>query len=201
MINKKSKLTNNWFLFLGLILSATGCTEEVSFFPKPNGFPRIDLPKTKDWKVYQSDDCPYQYQYPSYAIPVDDQNSCNQSLHYPQFKATLYATYIPLNEKKEDQTLFFHSEYSRNLAYEHSIKADEISEDVYQNDSNQVYGVLYDIKGNVATNYQFYITDSLNHFYRGSLYFEASPNIDSIKPVLDFLKEDIKQMINTFKWK
>ncbi|MEN8928743.1 MAG: gliding motility lipoprotein GldD, partial [Flavobacteriales bacterium] len=87
------------------------------------------------------------------------------------------------------------------LAYEHRIKADAINEKVFTNDSLGVYGISYEIVGNVASNYQFFLTDSTNNFYRGSLYFNVKPNIDSIKPVLDYLKENINTMIGTFDWK
>jgi len=36
---------------------------------------------------------------------------------------------------------------------------------------------------------------------RGALYFNEQPRLDSIQPVLDFVKKDIDVMIRSFKWK
>lgn len=176
------------------------CGQEIEFSPKPMGFQRIDLPVDTHWKAFDTTGSPYKYEYPSYAVPIMQRNSWNQSIYYPQYKATLYGTYIPLDNEQKEKSFFFHSEYSRNLVYEHSIKADEINEKLYLSDTNNVYGIIYEIGGNVASNYQFFISDSVNHFYRGSLYFESKPNVDSIQPVLDFLKADITRMIESFKW-
>lgn len=64
-----------------------------------------------------------------------------------------------------------------------------------------MYGLIYDIKGNAASEFQFHLTDSLNHFLVGSLYFNTPPNQDSIQPVLDFVKQDIEHLFSTFEWK
>ena len=60
---------------------------------------------------------------------------------------------------------------------------------------------MYEIEGNAASAYQFHLTDSTNHFVRGSLYFNNIPNQDSIQPVLEFVKEDITHLFETFVWK
>jgi len=64
-----------------------------------------------------------------------------------------------------------------------------------------VYGILYDLKGNTASSVQFYVTDSVKHFLRGSLYFEAVPDADSLAPVINFFRGDIVHLIETLKWK
>ena len=45
---------------------------------------------------------------------------------------------------------------------------------------------MYDLKGNTASSLQFFVTDSTRNFLRGSLYFNAEPNKDSLAPVMDF---------------
>jgi gliding motility-associated lipoprotein GldD len=70
-----------------------------------------------------------------------------------------------------------------------------------QNPQNKVYGILYDLKGNTASAVQFYVTDSINHYLRGSLYFTAEPNADSLSPVINFFREDIIHFIETLEWK
>ena len=50
---------------------------------------------------------------------------------------------------------------------------------------------MYEITGNAASHIQFHITDSTNNFIKGSLYFYAKPNYDSILPAVAYIKEDI----------
>ena len=90
--------------------------------------------------------------------------------------------------------------YQLNVKY-HVSKADAIKEQVYSNSENKVYGILYDLKGNTASAVEFYVTDSLSHYLRGSLYFASEPNADSLVPVIDFFREDIIHLIETLKWK
>jgi len=82
----------------------------------------------------------------------------------------------------------------------HIIKADAINEISFSKPENKVYGILYDLKGNTATAVQFFLTDSLKHFLRGSLYFSAEPNSDSLAPVIEFFRDDIVHMIETLNW-
>ena len=81
-----------------------------------------------------------------------------------------------------------HIEESRSLAYKHAVMADAILESVYINDNEKVYGLLYDYKGSSATATQFYLTDSVDHFFRGALYFNTEVT-DSILPINNFIKE------------
>ena len=76
-----------------------------------------------------------------------------------------------------------------------------LSETVFVNDEEEVYGILYDFKGNAASPVQFFLTDSLHQYFRGSLYFNARPNADSIAPMMTFVREDIVRLIESFKWK
>lgn len=91
------------------------------------------------------------------------------------------------------------AEDSRGFAYKHTIKANGIDENVVKTQNN-VYGVVYDIGGNAASNMQFYVTDSLKHFLRGSLYFNTIPNADSLQPSLEFIRKDVLHLINTLQW-
>lgn len=91
-------------------------------------------------------------------------------------------------------------EETRTLAYKHSIKANAIQEQVFMNPGENVYGLIYKIEGNAASPMQFFLTDSTNHFLRGALYIRDVPNIDSLKPVIDFLEPDIIRLIETTTW-
>ena len=185
-------------LFL-LMLSACGeDPDDVVYSPKPKAYFRIDFPEKK-YVTYDSV-CPFTFETPVYSrVEKDaDPNSqpCWINVKYPQFNAQLHVSYAPVSNDLNN-----YIETSRELAIKHQIKASGLDEQVIIRDSAKVYGLLYDIAGNTASSVQFYVTDSTNHFLRGSLYFNVAPNIDSTKIVVDFLKKDILHMIQTFKWK
>jgi gliding motility-associated lipoprotein GldD len=122
---------------------------------------------------------------------------CWMNLEFPKYKAKVNLTHLTINNNVD---LFL--EDSRFFAFsKHQTKATGIDEMVVLRDSAKVYGLVYDIAGNTASSVQFYLTDSTRHFFRGALYFEAVPNIDSLKIVIDFLKKDILHLIQTTKWK
>jgi len=91
--------------------------------------------------------------------------------------------------------------YARALAYKHTLKADAITEKVFIKPEQNVYGTVYEISGNAASSLQFFLTDSTNHYLRGALYFNAEPNKDSLAPLIDFVREDIIVLIESFEWK
>lgn len=83
----------------------------------------------------------------------------------------------------------------------HKVKADQIDFDQILDSKNRVFGTLFELKGNVATNYQFYLTDSTENFLRGEVLLNCVPNYDSLRNVLAYIKEDLEVMMNTFEWK
>ena len=87
------------------------------------------------------------------------------------------------------------------MAYKHTVKADAINEQLYLNKINNTYGTLYSIHGETASSVQFHLTDSVNHFIRGSLYFKVQPNQDSLRPIMNYLREDVITMMESLKWK
>ena len=166
--------------------------------PKPIGYYRIDLPEKKYHK-YDSL-CPYSFETPIYSVvrpdTRDNSEPCWINVFYPRFKATIHVSYKVINNNIED-----YLKDSDMFAKKHTIKANGLNEGLVLNDSNKVYGIVYDIKGNTATNLQFFLTDSTKNFLRGSLYFDVAPNIDSVEPVIKFLRQDVMHLIKTFRWK
>jgi gliding motility-associated lipoprotein GldD len=185
-------------VFASSLLIVACDTEDEIFSPKPRGYFRIDMPK-KIYRVYDSI-CPFSFDIPTYAIINQDRHSgaepCWLNLDFPQFKATVHLSY-----KKVENNVSNYFEDARNFAVRHQIKATGMNESVIIRDSSRVYGLLYDIEGNTASNLQFYLTDSTNHFLRGALYFNSTPNADSLKLVIDFIREDMIHLIKTTKWK
>lgn len=191
------KMTRILFVFaLAVLLAGCGGNDYV---PKPRGYYRIDFPKHE----YQTVDCkvPYSFEYPTYAT-FDLRNSTNAEerywgdVNFKSLNAKLYLSYKSVSHNLEQYVSDAH-----NFVYKHTIKADAISETPFDNAENKVYGLLYEISGDAASNVQFYLTDSTRNFVRGALYFNAVPNKDSLAPVLDFLNEDIKHLIESFSWK
>ena len=100
-----------------------------------------------------------------------------------------------------DDNLSLLTEDAHRLAYKHSVKADAIEEKLWNNPDKEVYGIIYNIKGNAASSVQFFLTDSIRHYLRGSLYFYSQPDKDSLAPVIDFFREDIIHLVETLEWK
>lgn len=184
---------NSFIAFILFIFLVSACSETA--IPKPRGFHRIDVPE-HTYQIFRSNDCPFEFNYSKQAVIVPHDSACWLNIVYPKYKAIIHLSYAQLNNN-----LVEHAETSRNLVMEHIVKADDILEEYLQDDSSKVYGITYDFLGNTATNYQFYLTDSNKHFFRGALYFNMIPKADSIAPISNFIKEDIQHLIQSFNWK
>ncbi|MFK8036852.1 MAG: gliding motility lipoprotein GldD [Crocinitomicaceae bacterium] len=181
------------FLILFGLVVFSSCTEEDAVYPKPLSAMRLSFPEKDFSKMLKF--CDYSFNIPHYTEVDTSKGKCNMNLNYLGFNATLYLTYIPI-----DTSLKYHIENSRKLVYDHSIKADAIEEKLIINSNNKVFGMAYRLVGNSASNYQFYVTDSSNHFLRGALYFNCKPNYDSLKPTIDFLAVDLDTLVNSLTW-
>jgi gliding motility-associated lipoprotein GldD len=176
----------------------TGCMGDDNFQPKRKGYFRIAFPD-KQYTEYNSG-CPFSFEYPTYANVAKDSEQDSQpcwlNVVYPKFKGKLYLSYKMVNGNLNE-----YLEECRTFAVKHEIKASAINEREVANAKEKVYGLIYDIEGNAASNMQFYLTDSTKNFIRGALYFYSVPNKDSLEPVLAFIKQDIYHMVETFRWK
>lgn len=183
-------------IFLVLILAFTSCNETP--VPRPRGFFRIDLPESKP--VTLDLGYPYSFTYQDYGIAAV-RNKKQHKKHwvdiiYPQFKGTLHISYREVNNNLGELI-----EDAHTMVMKHIPKSSGIDEIRYDNPGNKVYGMGYYIKGSEAASpYQFFVTDSTDHFLRGALYFNALPNNDSLSPVIDFLRKDIENIISTINW-
>ena len=178
------------------MLMQDGCRRK--YTPKPRGYFRIDFPE-KNYLRF-NDTCPYTFEYPGYGTIVPDNDyfsePCWMNIEFPQYKGKIHISYKSVSDNIG--TLL---EDSHTLAYKHTIKAEAIDERLFIDEENRVYGVMYDISGDAASSVQFFVTDSVTHFVRGSLYFNLQPNSDSLAPVIDFFREDIIHLIETIRWK
>ncbi|HBX53635.1 MAG: gliding motility lipoprotein GldD [Bacteroidetes bacterium RIFOXYA12_FULL_35_11] len=191
------KISNYTLLYVFVILIiCVSCESE--FTPKPTGYMRVDFPEKK-YKIY-SDDCPFSFEYPVYAEVISDNSKnaepCWLNINFPKFNGKIYISY-----KKINKNIAKFIGEARDMVNKHTIKADAINDHVFSYKEKKVYGIFYDIKGNAASSKQFFITDSVNHFIRGALYFNSEPNKDSLGPVINYIHQDIERMIETFEWK
>jgi len=200
-IVKKKEI--NIVLLLLVLSVITGC-REVNV-PKPKGHFRIDLPQ-KEYRLFNKGenpekDLPLSFEYPVYGDLSFDSDKAKKAgwfnIGFPRYGAKIYLTYRAINNDFEG---LMEQTYKMNVK-NHISKADAINEQVFNNPGNRVYGILYDLKGNTATAVQFYATDSINHYLRGSLYFNAEPNADSLAPVIDFFRKDIIHLVESLEWK
>ena len=195
MLNLMGNKVSAFIPVIILALIVVSCRENA--VPKPRGHFRIDFPE-KEYLLYDSI-CPFTFEYPVYGTVAKEpgiDNPCWFNLEFRDFDGKLHLRYMPVKNN-----LAILIEDAHKLAYKHSVKADAIEEIAWQNINNRVYGLVYNIKGNAASSFQFYVTDSLNHYLRGSLYFNAQPDKDSLAPVNKFFREDIEYLIETIKWK
>jgi gliding motility-associated lipoprotein GldD len=173
------------FILIALIAS---CRPPI-YPPKPAGYFLIDTPAVHEYRLFDRPGYPYTFEYPVYSSVVSDTNFMKNmgenpywvNIVFPAFGAAINLTY---------------KEFKNNLMYDSMLlKAGEL------NNFHGVSGLMYQVGGNVASKYQFTATDSMRHFMRGALYFNVTPNADSLQPATDFLVTDIKHMLWTLRWK
>ena len=116
-------------------------------------------------------------------------------IKYPKLKASIDITYRPVEGNLKELLV-----ESEKLVYKHAVKAEQIVPKDYVNEEQQVYGSLYEITGNAASQIQFHVTDSTKNFIKGSLYFYTKPNYDSVLPAVAYIKKDIMKLMETLKW-
>jgi gliding motility-associated lipoprotein GldD len=193
--NKTALIRHIISILLLLTVLVAGCHK--TYTPKPKGYFRIDFPEKK-YVAYRSE-CGYNFEYPGYGKITPFQGAsaepCWINIEFPQYKGKIHLTYKKLNNNPE-----VYAEDIRTLAYKHMIKADDIIEKPIFIPERNVYGMVYDIRGNTASALSFYLTDSTSNFLSGALYFSVMPNKDSLAPVIRFFSKDIDHLIETLRW-
>ena len=176
-------------LLLALLISS--CDENT--YPRPRGNVRLEYPLAK-YSSYHSDELKMSFDKSDYAI-IEKKKSTWVNLNYPKMKAKLHLTYLDV-----DGNIVSLINDIQKLTDEHKIKASGIIPHQYYNEEKKVYGVIYEIIGNSASNIQFYATDSTRHILSGSLYFHSKPNSDSLSPAIQYIRNDIVTLLETITW-
>ncbi len=164
--------------------------------PKQHAYPQIDFPK-HEYTNWKANGIPYSFDKPVYSVMQADTNGTFwYNLTYVPFNATLHLSYQKFNNLLQLDTLIHDT---RSLVYKHTVKASDII-DVEIKDSNNRSGMYYLLEGETATPFNFYLTDNKSNFFRGALYFNSYTTIDSVGPIVDFIKKDLGQMIRSFRF-
>ena len=160
--------------------------------PKPKAMLRLEY-ENSDTSNFETDYYSFQK---SDLAEVSYGENASLTLDYPTMKGSIFITY-----KEVDGNIVRLLSDAQKLSYEHVVKADDIIEQPFVNEEAAVYGMYYEVRGDAASQAQFYATDSLSHFVTGSLYFYAKPNYDSIYPAAVYLQKDIRKIMESLKWK
>ncbi|MDI9320411.1 MAG: hypothetical protein QM530_08070 [Phycisphaerales bacterium] len=192
-------------LFILAVIGLLSACRPEEYTPKPRGYAHVDTPVVHSYQKFSQEGFPYSFEYPSYAQISKDtlifektpDNPYWININFPNMGATIYLSYKNINAQQKFAKLL---EDAHFMSFYHTKKAD------YQNDcsfKNQygVQGYLYEWGGDAASKYQFIATDSFHHFVRGALYFNCTPNADSLLPLNDFLRKDVERLLNTIHWK
>jgi gliding motility-associated lipoprotein GldD len=192
------------------------------YTPRPRGYFKVSLPEHK-YQVFDRPGFPYSFEYPVYAQISQDSTYFEEqpenpywiNIDIPQFGGRIYISYNQIGGKARYKVKNAKGAYvdsiglntfdrllngSYTLSYKHSYKASSIEDSLFTT-PNGIDGIFFRIGGNTATANQFLVSDSVKHFLRGALYFDATPNEDSLRPVNAFLKQDLKHLVNSLKWR
>lgn len=187
-----------WLIVYGL----AACNSD--FVQRERGYYKIDFPQKK-YQLFNRDNFPYTFEYPVYGNILQDslffdekaENPYWINVDFPQFEGRLHLSYKEVGRYQFDSLV----NDAFTLSYkQHTSRASAIQSNPFAT-PNGVTGVYFTLKGNAATANQFFATDSVKHFLRGALYFNAPPNEDSLRPVNAFLRQDMEHLINTLRWK
>ena len=201
---------------MAILLACTAmvsCKPKALPEPKPMGYFRIDLP---DHQYRMMDTVmpvpghanayisllPFTYEQSVYAnttVEPQEDHSIWMNVIYPDLGASFRFTCFTVKNADSLRNLMIRDDKMVKFHYQ---KADDVQYSVINDPEAHIWGQTYEIYGKeVATPFQFWLTDSVNRFVRATLYFDGTPNNDSLQPVIQYLKEDAMHLINTFAWK
>lgn len=187
---------------------------------KKTGYFKIDFPE-RSYQTFNDPGYPYTFEYPAYAKVVKDSNYFEANdpywinIDFPDFSGRIFISYKQIggvsSYKVKGSDGKYRDSLSRNefdklvndaynLSYKNDIKAYSIDDSLMYTPEG-LTGMYFSLSGNVATASQFFLSDTTKHFLRGALYFNATPNEDSLAPVNRFLEVDLKHLINTLEWR
>lgn len=188
------------FILLLLPLLLWSCAKPAA--PKPYGYVRFTMPDTcyTPFSLHQPDnqDYPYNFLLSGNAV-VQSRTQKGEhywiNIFYPSLNATVHCSYKPVRGNLRELT-----NDAIEFVYKNASHATSIPEQAYSHPEERVYGVFFDLEGNTASPYQFFLTDSTTHFFRASVYCNCRPNADSLAPIHQYLRQDMIHLIESFQW-
>lgn len=184
-------------LFILVLLSGFFSCETEQTIPKPPTYLRLELPDHTYTPL--KDDCPFTFDIAKpykYQIKELSDSTHKGIIDLGPLNGTVYLHYWKLK-----QPLSYYINNANDEVDRHKIKAAKITDENILRSGDRVFGTFFSLQGDVATPFQFYLTDSTDQFMYAEVLFNSSPNYDSLKPSLDYLKIDLDKMLETFKWK
>ena len=169
--------------------------------PKPQAYLRIDLPPHA-YSVCDTAALPFTFEMSNLAEVQWKKNLPRDkwfTIAYPKYKGYVFMTYKAMNGVKD---LRAQIDTSYKFVEGHFSYSSGIDENRFMDREHKLSGTTYHLKGqNVASTYQFWVTDSNRHFLRGALYIDCTPNNDSLAPVLEYIQDDIDHLIESIRWR
>jgi gliding motility-associated lipoprotein GldD len=183
-------------LGLLVVVMLAACSHPKDPFPRPKGWPRIDLP-AHTYQKFENGICPFTFEYPQIGV-VEQQksDSCWMDLYFAPFECRWHVTYRDVNGS--GKTIMDHYEEYRKLVFKHIQKVSQIKENPVVGPNGS--GTLFELFGTVGVPAQILYTDS-THLVLASFYFDTAVRNDSLAPVIDFMKEDLVHMAESIVWK
>lgn len=186
-------------ILLAVLLASCGSRDDEA--PKPQAYLRIDMPQ-HSYTLCDTAALPFTFERADISQLQWKKDRPGEkwfTLTYPRYKGYLFLTYKAIRNSQE---LRAQVDTSYQFVESHFHYSSGIDENKFMDKPHRLYGTTYLLKGqNVASTYQFWLTDSVSHFLCGTLYVDCTPNNDSLAPVLDFMRADIDHLIETVRWR
>ncbi|MFT7343845.1 MAG: gliding motility-associated lipoprotein GldD [Lentimonas sp.] len=188
-------LKTKYIYIITSIFLLTSCGENVIYVPKPPTYLKVDVPEATYSKF--EDRCPYTFDISSlYNVKEISKDNCHKDIDLGVLNGVVHFSYIQMEAPLSEYVNFANDKID-----EHKVMATAIEDKQILRPDKKVYGTFFSLEGNVASPFQFYLTDSTDRFVSAVVYFNSAPNYDSLKPTLDYVKTDLLRMIESFEWK
>jgi gliding motility-associated lipoprotein GldD len=196
--SKRQNMPSRFASLAGILLLFFAACDTYTPYPRPMGFPRIELPATTVHKTFQNTPCPFTFEYPDFGeFTRNSEDSCWVDITFPQFDGTWHIAYRNTDAIGKTRSELY-EEY-RNLMYFHTKKADRIIETPVSGPTG--YGMLFEMYGEVGTPAQFFFSDSTgSQVIMNSFYYRTALKNDSLHPVSVYMKRELAHMIQSIQW-
>ncbi len=176
-----------------------GC--ENYFLTKQSAYLRLDYPKP-EYKLIDDKDFPFFFEANTILSEISDidinPESIDFIINYNQLNAQINFQYKNVNSNEKLNAYILDLKMTIET---HSTMANSVKIKDYSLKEKNIFGRIFDLSGDVASPYQFYLTDSTNNIISGLVYFNIKPNYDSILPAINYIENDIIHLIESFNWK